>query len=154
MLRVVLKRRSLLCAQRDHNPRMPKADTAKQETKKQPPSIPRSALKFPGQYAERLQKPHTFRWILLGFIVVLIAILAGLLIWLYTLQQPEASPQPAATRPTAEENNEPESTTAEAAAQTQAVMSPSTDLDAIATDLAGTKIIDLEASFADIEAMF
>jgi len=122
---------------------------------KPPPHIPKTALKFPTQskpVAE--QSPVGFRIFLIALIVVLVCILAGLLAWLFLLQQPLTTPTPSPVRPTAEQNNEPESSTAEAAVTTLEAMSPSTEIDAIATDLEGTTIVDLEPLFVDIEAMF
>ncbi|MAZ29671.1 hypothetical protein CL655_00085 [bacterium] len=121
--------------------------------RKQPPIIPKTALKFPSRIANP-DRPHTFRWLLVAIIFVLIAILVALLLWLYQLRQVADEPVITPTRPTAEQNDEPESTTAEAAAAAQQVMSPSTELSSIETDLNGTQIVDLDPLFADIEAMF
>jgi cytoskeletal protein RodZ len=122
--------------------------------RKAPPHIDPEDLKFP-TVEEAVARPHTMRWVLVAIIVVLVAILIGLLFWLYQLRI-VATETPAVTpdRPTAEENNEPESTEAESAAAAQQVLSPSTELSSIETDLAGTQIIELEPLFADVEAMF
>jgi hypothetical protein len=122
--------------------------------RKTPPEIPKEALKFPS-HEELVAHPHSFRWLLIALVFVLGSILIALVVWLFLMQQ---NTQPAAVvtdeRPTAEENNEPESTTAEVAAETQQVMSPSTDIDAIETDIMSSQMIELEPLFADIEAMF
>ena len=89
--------------------------------------------------------------LLIGLVLVLLAILAGLLWWGYQLQQP-ASPTTSIERPTAEENNEPESTTAEAQTDTANVLSSSDELDAIENDLAGTKTLDFTTEFNTIRA--
>ena len=121
---------------------------------KRPPDIAKADLKFPTRDTSSLQQPRFFRWILIGLIITLILILAGLVGWLLTMQQEPTVTQPTATRPTAEENNEPESSTAEAAVVTQQALSPSTELRSIETDLESTTIIELDPMFADIEAMF
>lgn len=123
--------------------------------RKRPPQIPKTELKFPTRTKNLSEHaPGAFRFVLIFLIVALVIILTGLLFWLYTLQQPPATATPSPTRPTPEENNEPESATAEAAVVAQLAVSPSTELDAIAVDLDGTTIIDLEPLFVDIEAMF
>ncbi|HMA78567.1 MAG TPA: hypothetical protein VKP88_05565 [Candidatus Paceibacterota bacterium] len=122
--------------------------------RKAPPEIPKDALKFPSQ-EELVDHPHTFRWVLIALVFVLAAILIALVAWLLLMQQQDQmAPEPSTERPTAAENDEPESTTAEVAAETQNVMSPSTEIDAIETDINSTQPIDLEPLFADIEAMF
>jgi hypothetical protein len=120
--------------------------------RKDPPYIPKEALKFP---SAQVDQPHTFKWLLIALVFVLAAILIALVVWLFMLQDnPAPTPTPLTERPTAEENNEPESTTAEVAAETQQVMSPSTEISSIETDILSTQAIDLEPLFADIEAMF
>jgi hypothetical protein len=119
---------------------------------KTPPKIPLDAFKFPSGVTVR--QPRTFKWILIGLIVLLLIILTGLLAWLFVLQENTELPEIVSLRPTAEENNEPESTTAEAAVVTQQAVSPSDELPSIENDLSGTNDIDLEPLFADIEAMF
>jgi hypothetical protein len=56
-------------------------------------------------------------------------------------------------RPTAEENNEPESTTAEARVQASQTLSSSDELSSIEADLTGTDDLELEADFAAIESV-
>lgn len=123
--------------------------------RKLPPEIPKDEIKFPTRTGSVAQSsPRGFRWLLIGIILALVLILVGLVGWLYMMQQATPTQTPTPTRPTAAENNEPESSTAEAAATTQAALSPSTELDAIETDVAGTDIVELAPLFADIEAMF
>jgi cytoskeletal protein RodZ len=122
------------------------------EERKAPPQIPKDALKFPSATPEH---PHTFKWLLVALVFVLAAILIALVAWLFLLQdEPAPAPTPLTERPSAEANNEPESTTAEVAAETQQTMSPSTNIESIETDINSTQTIDLEPLFADIEAMF
>jgi hypothetical protein len=122
------------------------------EDRNQPPEIPADALKFPDEEAS--DRYGVSVWVFVGLIVVLLAILIGLIAWYYVLQQPTTpTPLPTPERPSAAENNEPESSTAEASAAANRTTSPSTALDAIETDLTGTNFVDLEPLFADIEAM-
>lgn len=88
---------------------------------------------------------------LLILIFILVLILGGLVWWYFLLTN-----QPLPTiglRPTAEQNNEPESTTAEARTATMEAVSTSDELNAIAADLTGTTIPPLEADFAAIESV-
>jgi len=89
--------------------------------------------------------------LLIVLCVLLIAVLVGLFLWGRSLNQtPVATNE--ITRPTAAENNEPESTTAEAATDTLGILSISTELSTIEADLEATIIDDPEDVFADIEA--
>ncbi len=82
--------------------------------------------------------------------ILLIAILAGMYYWFSQLTtQVEA---PAVERPTAEENNEPESTTAEAAVETQAALSTSDEIAAIEADIEATDLDTLDAELTAIDA--
>lgn len=121
--------------------------------RKAPPDIPKESIKFP-THSALIQHPHSFRWLLIALIFVLLAILIALIVWLLQMQANQTIPEVTTERPTAEENDEPESTTAEVAAETQQVMSPSSEIEAIETDVTSTQTIDLEPLFADIEAMF
>jgi flagellar basal body-associated protein FliL len=90
--------------------------------------------------------------IILGvLIVVLICILGGLYMWGELLQKNTSVPvTPEVTRPTALENNEPESNNAEASVETLGAMSTSDELDAIEADLGSTLIADPEADLQTI----
>lgn len=125
------------------------------DDRKAPPEIPKEALKFPST-SPSVDRPNTFRWVLIALVFVLVAILIALVVWLFLMRDTPATPAAlnTAERPTVEENDEPESTTAEVAAEAQQVMSPSTEIDAIETDINSTQEIDLDPLFADIEAMF
>jgi len=83
--------------------------------------------------------------------LLLIIILGGMYYWFsqLTSQLPAA---PAVERPTAEENNEPESTTAEAAVETQAALSTSDEIVAIEADIEATNLETLDAELTAIDA--
>lgn len=90
--------------------------------------------------------------VILGIlIVVLVLILGGLYIWGSTLSQaPAPTPENVPTRPTAEENNEPESTNAEAEVETMGALSTSNEIEAIEADIEST---DLDALDAELDAI-
>lgn len=101
------------------------------------------------------QGPIAGRFGLLVFmlVVMLIGLLAGLYWWYEVISQPPATPAaPVAERPTAAENNEPESTTAEAQVETMRAVSPSDELSAIEADLESTQLNALDAELTAIEA--
>ena len=83
--------------------------------------------------------------------LILVAILGGFYYW-YTLVVQEATTINTATRPTADENNEPESTTAEARTETMDVVSTSDELSAIRADLDSTHLEDLDLEIPAIES--
>lgn len=89
--------------------------------------------------------------ILLALAVALIAILGGLYYWFSTLTPDTPLPTPV-ERPTAAENNEPESTTAEAQVEMMSATSPSDEIDAIDADLEATNLDSLDAEMTAIEA--
>jgi len=119
---------------------------------KAPPYIDPKDIKMPTAVIDP-NAPNTSRWLLIALVFVLVAILIGLIAWVVLLEQAKPPVLPNAERPTAEENNEPESTTAEAAVETLGAMSPSTELSSIEADLNATTITDLDGDFADIDAM-
>ena len=84
--------------------------------------------------------------------VLLIFILAGMYYWFSQLTNQIAPAAPVVERPTAEENNEPESTTAKAAVETQAALSTSDEISAIEADIAATDLESLDAELSAIEA--
>jgi flagellar basal body-associated protein FliL len=85
--------------------------------------------------------------------VLLIAILGGMYYWFSQLtEQATSMATPEIERPTAEENNEPESTTAEAAVETQQAMSTSDEISAIEADIAATNLNELDAELNAIDA--
>lgn len=92
--------------------------------------------------------------LLIGLTVLLVLILGGMYYWFSTLsEQAAAVPEPTpAERPTAEENNEPESTTAEAEVETMQALSPSDEISAIEADLEATNLETLDVELDAIEA--
>lgn len=88
-------------------------------------------------------------------ILVLLAVLGGLYLW-FTQLMPPTNPTPvlvpAVERPTPEANNEPESTTAKAAVETQQALSTSDELIAIEADLLSTDLESLESELDAIDA--
>lgn len=87
--------------------------------------------------------------ILILLFAILVALLGGIYYW-YTILMNEPL-APALTRPTAEMNNEPESTTAEARTDATNVVSTSDDLEAIQADIESTRFDDIDDGFAAIE---
>lgn len=89
--------------------------------------------------------------IIAAIAIALMVILAGLYYWFF-LMNAEPAPAPiAAERPTAEENNEPESTTAEAQTETMQTTSSSDELSAIEADLESTDLNNLDAELTTME---
>lgn len=83
-------------------------------------------------------------------VAALVIILIGLFFW-YRASQMPAAPVPVPVRPTAEMNNEPESTTAEAQTESFGAMSTSDEMDAIEADLESTNLDSLESELIQIE---
>ncbi|MEM9336994.1 MAG: hypothetical protein AAGA35_04020 [Patescibacteria group bacterium] len=101
---------------------------------------------------EKISDKSPFGIVIVVLVVLLLAILAGLYFWYSSLvNQPVAVPAPT-ERPTAEENNEPESTTAEAQADTLNVVSTSDELQAIEADIESTDLDSLDAELEAIDA--
>lgn len=84
--------------------------------------------------------------------ILLIAILAGMYYWFSQLTNQVEIPAPVVERPTAEENNEPESTTAEATVETQSALSTSDEIAAIEADIEATDLDALDAELTAIDA--
>jgi hypothetical protein len=89
--------------------------------------------------------------ILVLLIILLIAILGGMYRW-FVLLDNEIPAIPAGLRPSAEENNEPESTSAEARAEAMGVVSNSNEIPAIEADIESTELSSLESELNAIEA--
>jgi len=84
--------------------------------------------------------------------VLLVLILAGMFYWFnYVANDTSKTPEVTA-RPTAEQNNEPESTTAEAQVETMQAVSTSDELSAIESDIDGTYLDDMETELNAIDA--
>lgn len=108
--------------------------------------MPEGDLAIPAEEPQKITNAPIL--ILLG--VLLLGVLGALVWWYMNLPQPvETTP---ATRPTAEQNNEPESTTAEAQTENLGVMSNSDDLGTIEADLEGTSLDSLDTEINAIEA--
>lgn len=85
--------------------------------------------------------------------LLLLAVLVGLVLWFTNLNSTPAAPVPAPVeRPTDEENNEPESTTAEAQTDNLETVSTSDEISAIEADIEATDIEALDAELEAIEA--
>ncbi|HEY0964838.1 MAG TPA: hypothetical protein VGE31_03505 [Candidatus Paceibacterota bacterium] len=90
--------------------------------------------------------------ILMLLIVLLIAVLAGMYYWFSMLGRDLPITTPTALRPTAEQNNEPESATAEAQVEALNIVSTSDEIPAIEADVESTNLDSLEAELDAIEA--
>lgn len=113
--------------------------------------ISEDELKMPEDASAHVMpdKPSYLGIILGALIIILILLLGGLYLWSTTLE-----PLPTAdttTRPTAEENNEPESTNAEANVETAGALSTSNELDAIEADLSSTNVNTVDADILTID---
>jgi uncharacterized protein HemX len=89
--------------------------------------------------------------------VLLVLILAGMFYWFnFVTNETESAPVVEIERPTPEENNEPESPTAEAQVETMQAVSTSDELSAIESDIEATNIDgavnEIGAIDAEIEA--
>jgi len=82
--------------------------------------------------------------IILLLFIILVVILGGLYYW-YSIVKSTPIIQPTSNRPTAEQNNEPESTNAEAQTQALDVVSTSDELGAIEADVSSTNLDNLDA---------
>ena len=117
------------------------------------PIISDTEMKMP-EYAvetESEKSSSALGLILAILIVVLVLILGGLYLWGTTLNDSTLEATPL-ERPTAEENNEPESTTAKANVQAIETVSTSDELEAIEADIESTNLDELDAEMAAIEA--
>ncbi len=90
--------------------------------------------------------------IIILLVLVLLTILGGLYYWYYTVMNTPLIEPEKTIRPTAEENNEPESTTAEARTDAMETVSTSDELDAIEADIESTNFTELDAEMNAIEA--
>lgn len=88
-------------------------------------------------------------WILIG---ILGCLLVGLFLWYGNLPSADQSPSVSASRPSAAENQEPETRNAVADVQIFATMSTSDTLPAIEADLESTPLDSLAAERTAIEA--
>lgn len=93
----------------------------------------------------------SFGLILALLFLALVLILGGMYFWYRTVTSTPPVIIPESLRPTAEENTEPESTTAAAQADALNVVSSSNELDAISADLESTNIDTLTAELQAID---
>jgi len=124
----------------------------------QAPNLEGEAMKMPtGAGAATPQSESTTPLngiIITIMIVLLLFILGGLYLWFsqLMLQDTQSPVAPIIERPTQEENNEPESTTAEAAVETQQAVSTSDEIAAIEADIEATDLDALDAELNAIDA--
>jgi ABC-type Na+ efflux pump permease subunit len=120
------------------------------------PVISDTEMKMPEESfgaASETSDRTTHLGIILGILIVLLVlILGGLYLWGSTLQTTPTATVPNIQRPTVEENNEPESTNAEAEVETLGALSTSNEINAIAADIESTNLDDLDAEMEAIEA--
>ena len=122
----------------------------------QAPDFSNEEMKMPETAVARKQdvkEPSVVNGPLLAILaLLLVLILGGMYYWFNLMNEP--TPQATPSRPTAEQNNEPESTTAEAQAQTMQAVSSSDELSAIEADLEATDLESMDAEMQAIEAEF
>ena len=121
------------------NPKKPNLDDIEMH-------LPEGELAIPTDEPGRLTNAPIL--ILLG--LLLLGVLAGLVWWYMNLPGETTTQQ--FSRPTAEENNEPESTNAEAETNTLNVLSTSDEIGLIEADLDGTNLDSLDAEINAIES--
>ena len=112
-------------------------------------------LKMPEEHFGRqvVDKQPSFVGITLGLLILmLVVILGGLYLWSVELvKQSQITPLSPTTRPTAEENNEPESSNAEADVQILNTMSTSDEIGAIEADLGSTNLDSITNELSAID---
>lgn len=124
----------------------------------QTPDFSGEEMKMPQnapQPIEHTKRSHIVNGpLLLGLALLLIALLGGMYYWFSTMEMNTGptAPTPAAERPTAEENNEPESTTAETQARTMQTTSTSDEISAIEADVEATDLESLDTELNAIDA--
>jgi len=96
--------------------------------------------------------PSHFGVIIGLLITILTLVFIGLYIWSEMMTNQTLPTGPTIERPTAAENNEPESTTSEAKTEVLNIVSTSDELSAIEADLEATVMGDVETDLTTIEA--
>ena len=119
------------------------------------PNFEGEEMKLPTVRSERTapvaKNQSLLTWpIIILLFLILIAILGGLYYWYILVTKPEMIDT--LLRPTAEQNNEPESTTAEARTGVTDVVSTSDEPGAIRADLTSTQFEDIDTLTAPIES--
>ncbi len=133
-------------------------DKTQNTTQEQEPVISETEMKMPEESftgATGADKTAHLGAILGVLIVILVLILGGLYIWGNTMMNnidempmEETSIQ----RPTPEENNEPESNTADAQIQALETVSTSNEIEAIEADIESTELDSLDAELNAIDS--
>jgi flagellar basal body-associated protein FliL len=118
------------------------------------PDFEGEAMKIPQTYEapEVVAEPTSVvnAPIIILLITILLALLGGIYYWYLMLMSAPAE-APTATRPTAAQNNEPESTTVEARTAATDVVSTSDELDAIAADVQSTSFEDVDTDVNNVQ---
>lgn len=116
--------------------------------------IPDEEMKVPEQMEYQSdgesKGSHLVVILIIAIVVVLVA-LGGLYLWDQSLQTDEEATVTTPSRPTASENQEPESANARAEVETMNALSPSDQLPAIITDLENTDLDNLNAELQTID---
>ena len=128
------------------------------EPTSQEPVMAEAEMKMPEQTlgentADALKQTSRLGVILGMLIVFLILLLGGLYLWGASMQESSIDIDYGTHRPTIEQNNEPESATADAHAQALETVSTSNEIEAIEADIESTHIqgIDQEIEVIDAE---
>lgn len=118
------------------------------------PSYQEDEMKYPaGSNAPTVAaKTPLSGGVLISLVAILCILLFGLYYWFAVLQTNQTNVAPVPSRPTASENNEPESTTAEVQVETLEVVSTSNEIDAIEADIEATNLDELDAELTAIDA--
>lgn len=121
-----------------------------------PPTFEIDELKMPSarlaSVAQRpLEKSKMAPVILSTLVILLLVVLAGLYYWQQLLTTTPLVPS-TSLRPTAEQNQEPESTTARAQTDSIATVNTSDELTAIEADLDSTNLNSLDSELRAIDA--
>lgn len=112
-----------------------------------------SELKMPEENFRGEQNKTSYTGIILGLLIIaLVVILGGLYMWSQMLQKQVQNSEVTATRPTAAENQEPESNNAKADTETMQAMSTSDEIDAIQADIDSTNLDQIDADLPAIDA--
>jgi len=116
------------------------------------PDFDNEPMKLPEQHLSYEPESVTNGPILMLLVALLLAVLGGMFYWFSMLGKDSPIITPTVLRPTKEQNNEPESTTAEAQAEAYGVVSTSDEVPAIEADIEGTNLDSLDAELDAIEA--
>ena len=90
--------------------------------------------------------------ILILLVVLLVSVLGGMYYWFTVARNNTPVISPSGLRPSASQNNEPESTTAEAQVEAMGVVSTSDEIPAIEADVESTNLDSLDSELNAIEA--